>query len=390
MVAQFCRRNGDHGGAIEFLLLARRGDEAFALAQEHEEMNRFVDMLGDAGTPEQYQRLATYYESKGEFARAGDLHARCGRHQTAVKNYLKVGGGCIDKAIEVVGKAQSHALTNVVVDFLMGETDGVQKDHNYLFRLHIALRNYEEAARTSVIIARQEQEMGNYKMAHAQLFDTLRELAAGGKRPPAELSRQLMLLHSYVLVKVLVKLGDHPGAARMLHRVAKNISKFPAHVVPILTSTVIECQRAGMKRTALEFATKLMAPELRPQLAEAYKRKIETIVRKPDKSEVDEAYCPCPFCGEPGPETELACDGCKRDIPFCVASGKRMIVSDWAQCPSCRFPCNASAFVKTIAQEKTCPMCSQQIVLAAIKILDDPLAPFLKAGAEAAATADEE
>ena len=59
----------------------------------------------------------------------------------------------------------------------------------------------------------------------------LKELMSEGKRPPAELSRQLMLLHSYVLVKVLVKLGDHPGAARMLNRVAKNISKFPAHVV---------------------------------------------------------------------------------------------------------------------------------------------------------------
>ena len=71
------------------------------------------------------------------------------------------------------------------------------------------------------------------------------ELMSEGKKPPAELSRQLMLLHSYVLVKVQVKLGDHTAAARMLMRVAKNISKFPAHVVPILTSTVIECQRAG-------------------------------------------------------------------------------------------------------------------------------------------------
>ena len=89
---------------------------------------------------------------------------------------------------------------------------------------------------------------------------------------------------------MLVKLGDHPGAARMLNRVAKNISKFPAHVVPILTSTVIECQRAGMKKTALEYATKLMAPELRPQIAEAYKRKIETIVRKPDKTETEAGH----------------------------------------------------------------------------------------------------
>ena len=35
------------------------------------------------------------------------------------------------------------------------------------------------------------------------------------------------------------------AGARLLVRVANNISKFPAHVVPILTSTVIECQRAG-------------------------------------------------------------------------------------------------------------------------------------------------
>ena len=60
----------------------------------------------------------------------------------------------------------------------------------------------------------------------------------------AELSRQLMLLHSYVLVKVLVKMGNHVGAARLLVRVSKNISKFPAHIVPILTSCVIEV-RAG-------------------------------------------------------------------------------------------------------------------------------------------------
>ena len=33
--------------------------------------------------------------------------------------------------------------------------------------------------------------------------------------------------------------------ARMLLRVANNISKFPTHIVPILTSTVIECHRCG-------------------------------------------------------------------------------------------------------------------------------------------------
>ena len=48
----------------------------------------------------------------------------------------------------------------------------MQKDHNYLFQLHMALGNHDQAAQTSVLIARQEQEMGNYKLAHSQLFDT--------------------------------------------------------------------------------------------------------------------------------------------------------------------------------------------------------------------------
>ena len=66
-------------------------------------------------------------------------------------------------------------------------------------------------------------------------------------------------------MRTLVKLEDHVGAARMLARVAANISKFPLHVVPILTSTVIECQRAGLKATAFEYAVVLMRPEYKSQ-----------------------------------------------------------------------------------------------------------------------------
>ena len=214
-----------------------------------------------------------------------------------------------------VGKANNPSLTNQLVDYLMGETDGEAKDHNYLFKLHMALGDYEQAAQTSVLIAKQEQEMGNYKIAHSQLLSTYRELQAQKKRIPAELTRSLMLLHSYILVKTLARIGDHQvtgglfsiltttvfakksliphpswtliapqlwtvdalcclwppdpghptlqGAARMLMRVARNISKFPEHVVPILTSTVIECQRAGFKKTAFEYASMLVRPEYR-------------------------------------------------------------------------------------------------------------------------------
>jgi hypothetical protein len=39
------------------------------------------------------------------------------------------------------------SISNERVDRCRPLTDGIQKDHNYLFRLHIALRNYEQAAR---------------------------------------------------------------------------------------------------------------------------------------------------------------------------------------------------------------------------------------------------
>ena len=60
-------------------------------------------------------------------------------------------------------------------------------------------------------------------------------------------------------------LGDHLGAARLLTLVARSISRFPRHVVPILTSTVIECHRAGLKKTAFEYASMLMRPEYRQE-----------------------------------------------------------------------------------------------------------------------------
>ena len=62
---------------------------------------------------------------------------------------------------------------------------------------------------------------------------------------PWEMAHNLMVLHSYTLARLHVRRGEHRTAARMLLRVANNISKFPSHVVPILTSTVIECHRSG-------------------------------------------------------------------------------------------------------------------------------------------------
>lgn len=56
----------------------------------------------------------------------------------------------------------------------------------------------------------------------------------------------------------------------------------PADIVPILTSTVIECHRAGLKNSAFSFAAMLMRPEYRNKIDAKYKKKIEAMVRWAD------------------------------------------------------------------------------------------------------------
>ena len=135
------------------------------LAERSDEMGTYEAGLGEHGSRDQYRRIAKYYEQRNLLADAARHYANCEEYPTALKLYLKVGEKEIDHAIEVVGRARNDALTHTLIDYLMGETDNVPKDANYVYRLHKALGNYMQAAGTAHIIAKQEQEMGNYKQA---------------------------------------------------------------------------------------------------------------------------------------------------------------------------------------------------------------------------------
>ena len=75
--------------------------------------------------------------------------------------------------------------------------------------MYVALGNFDRASATAVLIAKQERELGNYKVAHYQLYTTMSEMEGQGVRVPSDLRNAFLLLHSYVLVKKLVKLGKH-------------------------------------------------------------------------------------------------------------------------------------------------------------------------------------
>jgi WD repeat-containing protein 19 len=85
----------------------------------------------------------------------------------------------------------------------------------------LAIGQYREAARTAILIAKEDQAAGNYRNAHDMLFhmrsgEVLKglpfylliifhlELEEHEIKIPTEMTQNLMILHSYILVKVLV------------------------------------------------------------------------------------------------------------------------------------------------------------------------------------------
>ncbi|XP_033742140.1 WD repeat-containing protein 19-like isoform X1 [Pecten maximus] len=365
MVAKFFQKLNDYSSAIQFLVMSKCNDEAFQLAQTHNQMETYADIIGPDATPEDYQSIALYFENEKNHFLSGKFFLLSGQYSRAMKHFLRCSGEdgrAIELAIETVGRANDTQLTRQLIDFLMGETDNIPKDAKYLFRLYMALKQYREAARTAIIIAREEQNAGNYRNAHDVLFSMYQELKEQKIKIPAEMATNLMILHSYILVKIHVKHGDHLKGARMLIRVANNISKFPSHIVPILTSTVIECHRAGLKNSSFSYAAMLMRPEYRNQIDLKFKKKIEMIVRKPDKTEEEEPLTPCPYCGFQLPETDLMCPECKNSIPYCTITGRHLVKDDMAACPKCDFPALFSEFIRLLEIEDSCPMCTEKVI----------------------------
>eukprot|EP01002_Notosolenus_urceolatus_P014900 NODE_68_length_2974_cov_11.439316_g52_i0.p1 GENE.NODE_68_length_2974_cov_11.439316_g52_i0~~NODE_68_length_2974_cov_11.439316_g52_i0.p1 ORF type:complete len:933 (+),score=364.97 NODE_68_length_2974_cov_11.439316_g52_i0:413-2800(+) len=376
LVAKHAKQLGEWKTTIEFFLLAKQNEEAFEIASTHDAIDAYAECLGDTGASEDYKNIAVQYDQKNEHEKAGDFYFKCDNHPQALRKFLQApSDASVRKAIQVVGKAHSDTLTHQLIDFLMGGSDGVPKSPKFIFELYLALGNVQKAATIAVIIAKQEQEIGSYRGAHQLLFDTHRDLESNKIPIIQDLRRNLMLLHSYIIAKKLVQLGEHELSARVLIRVSKNINKFPKHTVQILTSTVLECNRVGFHESAFEYASVLVRPEYRKQINEKYKKRIEGLVRRRTKEELvdpDEPSSPCPFCGMMVQDFSLECGNCKSSVPYCIASGRHMVIDDWTCCPSCHFPARYTSFVKYVEAEGQCPMCNQDIAVPAIKKIDKP------------------
>jgi WD repeat-containing protein 19 len=143
------------------------------------------------------------------------------------------------------GSSGADLLTRSVLDYVTGETSVTKHNPAFVYKLYLAIGDYPSATHTALLIAADEQKAGDYSGARQVLFDIHQKLVEVRGAIPEELRKNLVLLHSYALVKKFSnKLNPQAEpAARMLMRVAKSISKFPNHQVNILTSAIIWCTK---------------------------------------------------------------------------------------------------------------------------------------------------
>jgi WD repeat-containing protein 19 len=97
LVARYCQNHGDFRGAIEFLLMAKRTDDAFELAKAHSEMEVYAKTLGEDISPEEAMGIAHYYETMQDWGRAGEFYALCAQYHKALKLFLNCGEREMDK-----------------------------------------------------------------------------------------------------------------------------------------------------------------------------------------------------------------------------------------------------------------------------------------------------
>jgi WD repeat-containing protein 19 len=71
IVANYCLEVRDYRGAIEFLLMAKKSDEAYKLAQTHNQVDTYATLLGDSIGADDALRVATYYEKAQDLGKAG-------------------------------------------------------------------------------------------------------------------------------------------------------------------------------------------------------------------------------------------------------------------------------------------------------------------------------
>ena len=375
LMSDYYESRGKKKETIEFKLIAKRYEEAFAIAVSYNEMETYGNfMIKNNKSIEEFKKIAIYYEGKNDYGNAGIYYEKIGDLEKALRMYEKSENDkYISKAVELVGTNKDEKLINDLIEYLLVKTKS-KNGHHFLTRLYIMLGDYKQACDIAITLASDEQKFSNYKGAHQILLDLYIGLKDKGLPVSYELNQRLSVLHSYMIAKKMIKLKLAMKAARNLLRVANSLTMFEEDKVKIMTTVAIECQEAGLYRSSSQWAIELMK-DYKGAIPENYKNKIDKISRKGYKNE-DEPLpmnTPCPFCKKDVPEYNLECKSCYNVIPFCIGSGKHVVISDLSQCPNCHFPCNISEMKELLVNEVRCPMCNGEMDANLLEKIDDPV-----------------
>lgn len=380
MIADHFDQLGRKKETIEFKLIAKRYDEAFALAQTFNEMDTYANFISNwVKNQEEFKKIAIYYEGKNKYGKAGIYYEKCGNIEKALQMYIKSNDDeYLERAVEMVGLQNQDQLTNQLIDHLL--INNIESGPHFLIKLYIFLGNFSKACEIGIELSIQEQQLSNYKNAHKILWDLYVLLKEKNLPVSFECNHRLSVLHSYILSKYkLVKFKLNMSAARNFLRIANNIQMFEKHAVGILTNVCLTCHDANLLKSASEWAFTLIDNSNYKDMIHAdFKDRIYKIASKNYKTieEKQEEKSPCPFCKTEIPEYSLTCNTCYNVIPFCIASGKHVLTYDLYSCPHCNFPAIGSEFKNLLSKENTCPLCQKEIDIQLLEPVKDVVSYF--------------
>ena len=180
------------------------------------------------------------------------------------------------------------------MNFLNGANGGSPQDPRYILELYLQLGDIKKPIKLAIAIAEadMQKQPPNYAAAHRLLFETYKRLIDNGQRSTLKLHTKLLHVHTKCrVIKNMVKnLKEIEIGARLSERVAQNLSHIfgkslqkgkgtRAHqeAAKILTSTVIQNYKAGLKQTAFKTACQLLSPEYRNFLVNHHKKYVKLV-----------------------------------------------------------------------------------------------------------------
>lgn len=187
MLARFYQNIGDFEQALQFLILCGCVSDAFTLAQRHNKLRQYAELLENSenAQPSNFLSVAQHFEAEKYTLLAGKYFFLAKEYSRALKHLIKAAkfnndeNMALSLAIDCVASSSDDKLAAQLIEFLLGEVDGAPKDPKFLFGLYMARKQFREAAKTAVIISSQEQIIGNYRNAHDLLFSMYQVLNGG-------------------------------------------------------------------------------------------------------------------------------------------------------------------------------------------------------------------